>query len=121
MLGINHLYIVGNNVSPTAAASFGFDPEALRDRNGGSCLPAVFPAGHGDDFERGVAHVLGSTHWARLETAEVCGRGHCTLDNASSVLHSGRNFHVGLAAFQQAALVALIQLLHLRHCHPDAP
>ena len=28
ILGINHLYITGNNVGPTATASFGFDPEA---------------------------------------------------------------------------------------------
>ena len=121
VLGISHLYIAGSNVSPTAAANFGFDPEALRDLLGITHFLAVFPAGHGDDFERGATHVLGSAHWARLETAEVYSGGYGTLGNASSVLHGGRNFPVGLAAFQQATLVALLQLVHLRHCHPDAP
>ena len=28
ILGVNHVYIAGSNVGPTAAANFGFDPEA---------------------------------------------------------------------------------------------
>lgn len=65
VLGINHLYIVGNNVSPTAAASFGFDPEGMV-----TTLSAVLPMflglhiGHAWRLLKSAEEVI--VHWTML-------------------------------------------------------
>ncbi|CAE7196395.1 HGSNAT [Symbiodinium sp. CCMP2456] len=65
VLGINHLYIAGNNVSPTAAANFGFDPEGMV-----TTLSAVLPMflglqiGHAWRLLKSAKEVM--VHWAML-------------------------------------------------------
>eukprot|EP00439_Symbiodinium_sp_Y106_P012995 s7878_g1.t3 len=65
VLGINHLYIAGSNVSPTAAASFGFDPEGMV-----TTLSAVLPMflglhiGHAWRLLKSTPEVM--VHWAML-------------------------------------------------------
>jgi len=65
VLGISHLYIAGSNVSPTAAANFGFDPEGMV-----TTLSAVLPMflglhiGHAWRLLKSTPEVM--VHWAML-------------------------------------------------------